>query len=249
MTQPRAVIFDLGGTLVDWPDWEQDVARRWALAYTYLAGAASQTNWPPAGVFVEAMQAAEADHWRRVVAERCAEPPTAVLAAGMRRLDLDAGPDDIVTALDGYARAVEGWAVVMPDARATLEQLRAAGFRLGLLSNTWWAAAWHDADLATHGLAELLDTVVYTSDLAHSKPHPSVFHEVAARLDVAPEACVMVGDRVVDDVGGALGAGMRGIWKRHTRPWPRPAEIVPSATIDNLAELPELLAAWYAQET
>jgi len=247
MAKIQAVIFDLGGTLVDWPDWEQDVARRWELAHAYIARTAPHKQWPAADAFVRAMQAAEADHWRRVVAERCAEPPTTLLADGMRRLELDAGPDELLLALDGYARAVEGWAVVMPDARATLERLRAAGLRLGLLSNTWWAAAWHDADLATHGLGELLDTVVYTSDLAYSKPHPEVFHEVAARLQVAPEACVMVGDRLVDDVGGALGAGMRGVWKRHSRPWPRPAEIVPNATIDSLAELPALLDRWRAE--
>ena len=28
---PRAVVFDLGGTLVDWPDWVEDAPRRWAL--------------------------------------------------------------------------------------------------------------------------------------------------------------------------------------------------------------------------
>jgi putative hydrolase of the HAD superfamily len=163
---------------------------------------------------------------------------------GFRRLGLPAGRREILAALDAYARAVYGWAVVFPDARATLRQLRAQGFRLGLLSNTWWAAAWHDADLATHGLAELLDAVVYTSDLPRSKPHPSVFSEVAARLGVDPVTCVMVGDRMVDDVMGALGAGMRAVWKRNTKPWPRPAHVSPTATIDHLAELPGLFEAW-----
>lgn len=246
--KPQAVIFDLGGTLVDWPDWEQDVARRWELAYGHLVRTAPQIGWPSAVPFVQAMRAAEAEHWHRVVTDRRAEPPATLLADGMQRLHLDVGPDELLAALDGYARAVDGWAVAVPDARATLERLRASGLRLGLLSNTWWAAAWHDADLAAHGLAELLDTVVYTSDLAYSKPHPAVFHEVAARLDVRPEACVMVGDRIVDDVGGALGAGMRGIWKRHSKPWPRPADIVPSAIVDSLAELPQLIETWHIQE-
>jgi len=33
MSVPHAVIFDLGGTLLDWPDWNEDVSRRWALYY------------------------------------------------------------------------------------------------------------------------------------------------------------------------------------------------------------------------
>src|ERR687886_608520 len=241
---PRAVIFDLGGTLVDWPDWEQDAERRWALSYDYLTAATPGIAWPECRAYVRAMQAAEAEHWRRVNAEQWSGPPTALIHDGFRRLGLQLHERETLAALDGYARAVEGWAEVFPDARETLLRLREHGFRLGLLSNTWWAAAWHDADLAAHGLADLLDAVVYTSDLPHSKPHPSVFSEVAARLGVDPATCVMVGDRMVDDVMGALGAGMRAVWKRNTKPWPRSAHISPSATIDHLAELPGLFEAW-----
>ncbi len=82
--------------------------------------------------------------------------------------------------------------MVFPDACETLQLLRKNGYRLGLLSNTWWAAEWHNADLAAHGLDELIDEIVYTSGLPHSKPHPAVFLEVAECLDVAMDACVMV---------------------------------------------------------
>jgi putative hydrolase of the HAD superfamily len=54
----------------------------------------------------------------------------------------------------------------------------------------------------------------------------------------------MIGDRLLDDVGGALGAGMRAVWKENDRPWPRPAGIEPTATVKRLAELPELLRRW-----
>jgi putative hydrolase of the HAD superfamily len=36
MSPLQAVIFDLGGTLLDWPDWNEDISRRWALSYDYL---------------------------------------------------------------------------------------------------------------------------------------------------------------------------------------------------------------------
>src|SRR5207237_7892750 len=98
--------------------------------------------------------------------------------------------------------------------------------------------------LATHGLDGLLDEVVYTSDLPHSKPHETVFREVAARLDMPVTACVMVGDRPIDDIGGALGAGLRAVWKTNGSPLPRPEAIQPTATITHLAELPALLRGW-----
>ena len=95
----------------------------------------------------------------------------------------------------------------------------------------------------TH-LEDLLDEVAYTSELPHSKPHPSVFLAMAARLGGEAEACVMVGDRMVDDISGALGVGMRAVWRRNDYSWPKPENIVPTATIADLVELPKLLRSW-----
>jgi putative hydrolase of the HAD superfamily len=239
-----AVIFDLGGTLLDWPDWVTDSPRRWALSHAYLAERLPERTWPSREDYVRAMVEAEAEHWRRVDEEWWSGPPSGLIADGFRRLGRHPNEAEVLAALDGYAQAVDGWAVVFEDSRSTLAALRREGLRLGLLSNTWWAAEWHDSDLAAHGLAELLDEVVYTSDLPHSKPHPSVFHEVAGRLGAAPTDCVMVGDRLVDDVAGAQSAGMRGIWKANDRPWPRPANVVPDAAVECLAELPRLVSTW-----
>jgi putative hydrolase of the HAD superfamily len=94
-----------------------------------------------------------------------------------------------------------------------------------------------------HGLADLLDAIVYTSDLPHSKPHRSVFAEVARRLDVSPDECVMIGDRMVDDVSGALEAGMRAVWRKNQSGFPS-SIAVPTAEIERLSELPELLQKW-----
>lgn len=241
---PRAVIFDLGGTLVDWPEWDTDGPRRWGMAYDYLVTAVPRPDWPERTAFVAAMSEAERAHWLRVETEHWSGPPSALVRDGFRRLGLHLHEHELLAVLDGYAHAVDGWAVAFPDAVPTLQELRARGYRLGLLSNTWWAADWHNADLATHGLAELLDELVYTSDLPHSKPHPTVFLEVAGRLGVPPAACVMVGDRPLDDIVGALGVGMRAVWKTNGHPRPKPDDLVPTATITHLRELPPLLRAW-----
>jgi putative hydrolase of the HAD superfamily len=244
LAPPLAVIFDLGSTLVDWPDWDEDAPRRWALSYDYLTHALPGNGWPEREAYAGAMRAAELAHWQRVEAEWWSGPPSGLLRDGFRRLGRHVHEQELIAALDGYARAVDGWAQIFSDTRDTLRQLRERGYRLGLLSNTWWAAEWHNADLATHGLADLLDEVVYTSDLPHSKPHPSVFLEVAGRLGAEPSACVMVGDRPIDDISGALSVGMRAVWKTNGSPRPRPDHIVPTATISHLAELPSLLRGW-----
>jgi len=241
---PRAVIFDLGGTLVDWPDWEEDSPRRWAMSWDALTAALPHAEWPSRAAYTAAMRAAELAHWERVDNEQWSGPATSVLRDGFQRLGRHVHESELVAALDGYARAVDGWAVLEPGTRETLHFLRERGYQLGLLSNTWWAADWHNADLAAHGLAGYLHELVYTSDLPHSKPHPSVFQTVAGLLNVEPTACVMIGDRLLDDIGGALSVGMRAVWKDNAKPWPRPASITPTATIRHLGELPTLLQGW-----
>ena len=243
MMPPQAVIFDLGGTLVQLPGGNEDMDRRWILSYQSLTKVFPDAQWPDCEVYVHAMQEAEDAHWQRVVKEQWSGPPTGLLSDGFRRLGCQVNEKELLTALDGYAQAIGKWAIPFPDAHETLSMLRQRGYRLGLLSNTWWAAEWHNAHLATHHLDELLDAVVYTSDLPHSKPHPSVFLEVTTRLGMEPQACVMVGDMMIDDISGALGLGMRAVWRPNDR-WPKPDHIVPTATITHLAELPPLLREW-----
>ena len=242
MIAPRAVVFDLGGTLVQWDDWEGGAAAKWALAYDALR-AADDGITASRDDFVAAMRASEKAHWERVEREQWSGPPVTVVKDGFRRLGARASERALLAALDGYARAVAGWCTVFADTRDTLATLRERGYRLGLLSNTWWAAEWHNADLAAHGLAGLLDVLVYTSDLECSKPHPSAFREVASRLGVAPEACVMIGDRQIDDVSGAQAVGMRAIWRRNESGFPT-SDVAPDAVVDALAELPALLRTW-----
>jgi putative hydrolase of the HAD superfamily len=243
VTRPRAVIFDLGGTLVHWPDWEDGAAAKWSFAYDAMRVVGGDRDWPAREDFVAAMRAAEKAHWVRVDQEHWSGPPTGLVSDGLRRLELSVPEDVLIATMDGYAKAVAGWSAVFPDARDTLVTLRERGYRLGLLSNTWWAAEWHNADLAAHGLGDLLDELVYTSDLPHSKPHPSVFAEIAGRLEVEPAACVMIGDRQIDDVSGAKAVGMRGVWRRNDYGFPA-SHVVPDAVVDRLSELPLLLRSW-----
>lgn len=239
-----AVIFDLGGTLIDWPDWDEDIQRRWMLSYDYLRTKFPMKQWPDRELYAHCMRQAELDHWKRVSTQYISNRPEEVLLDGFQKLNCKVTKDDLLAALDGFAQALSNWAIIFPDAVPTLLALRKRGLRLGLLSNTWWAAAWHNAELATHGLDKLLDVVVYTSDLKHSKPHPETFRTVTERLGVNPEECMMVGDRLVDDVSGSLGVGMRGVWKKTSYPWPEPEHIKPTAIITELSELLPLIEHW-----
>jgi putative hydrolase of the HAD superfamily len=244
----RAVIFDLGGTLIDWPDYDQDIERRWKLSYDYFRVMLPQRELPECEVYVRAMREAEKSHWAMVQAVQGSSTPTAVVRDGFQRMGRQASDEEVMTVLDGYGQALYGWAEAFPDSRSTLQALHERGYKIGLLSNTWWAASWHNAEITAHNLAALLDTIVYTSDLPHSKPHSYVFYYVAERLGVRPEECVMVGDRMIDDVSGALSVGMRAVWRKSDYPWPKPEYIHPSAVIEHVSDVLPLLDQWKRED-
>jgi HAD superfamily hydrolase (TIGR01549 family) len=90
------------------------------------------------------------------------------------------------------------------DTLPVLEELRARGLQLGLVSNTGRDLS---AFVAHHGL----DVDVALSSGAHGKvkPDPSIFQAALDRLGVPPQEAAMVGDSPDDDVEGARAIGLR----------------------------------------
>jgi HAD superfamily hydrolase (TIGR01662 family) len=117
-----------------------------------------------------------------------------------------------------------------------LRGLHAAGYTIGLISNTQRSLATFAQHFALEGL---FSVAISSSDHGYMKPHPSIFAEALRRAGVeAPEA-VMVGDSVPHDIAGALGLGMRGILvARSGLSRGAPPEV---PVIQSLRELPDLL--------
>jgi HAD superfamily hydrolase (TIGR01549 family) len=92
------------------------------------------------------------------------------------------------------------------DVPVVLGSLRAAGLRIGLVSNS--ARDVHEFALH-HGLD--VDAGISSFHHGRVKPHTSIFRAVLDLLAVGPPEAVMVGDTIADDVAGAVAVGMRAI--------------------------------------
>ncbi len=74
------------------------------------------------------------------------------------------------------------------------------------------------------------------------KPAPAYFEAALASIGVSPERAAMVGDDIVNDVGGAQAIGMTGVQVRTGKFTERDLERgAPDHVIDSLADLPSLL--------
>lgn len=133
-----------------------------------------------------------------------------------------------------------------PDAAEVLAALRGLGLRLALVSN----ASDHrlvEAVLERTGLAAYLDPVVSSAGYGRIKPDPGIFRAVLNTWEVTPQQCVMVGDTLDADVGGAQALGMRAIlvtMDANPHNAPLAEAIVPDATAASLTEAAEIIRRW-----
>ena len=133
------------------------------------------------------------------------------------------------------------------DTYRTLDELRARGYKLGLISNARDAAN-VDRLLDNARLRPWFNPIVISANAGVRKPNPRIFKLVLEAWQLQPDEVVMVGDMLGADILGAHNAGLRGVWA--TRQSERGANdahlqtIIPDATIARLSELPALLEKW-----
>jgi putative hydrolase of the HAD superfamily len=130
-----------------------------------------------------------------------------------------------------------------PDVPTALAQLRARGLALVVVSN--WDISL-PAVLRNVGLAGLVDGVVTSAEVGHTKPAPQIFTAALTLAGCAPERAVHVGDSLDQDVHGALAVGIHAVLlcREDAEPGEAPSSVptplsVPS--ISSLAQLPPLL--------
>ena len=219
-----AVIFDWGGTLTPWH--VIDVRQSWATVHADPD-------------VVERLHAAEIAIWARSRDEHL----SGTIAEVWRSAQIEAA--------DEIARYDSWWdehTVTDAQAAPTLRALRARGIRIGVLSNTIWTRARHEAIFARDGVLDLIDGAVYTSEIPWTKPHPNAFRAALDAVGITdPGRALFVGDRPYDDIYGARNAGLRAVLVPHSD---IPAEQrghtdgEPDAVIYSLSELVGVVDRW-----
>jgi putative hydrolase of the HAD superfamily len=100
------------------------------------------------------------------------------------------------------------WCAVQPGSAESLARLKAAGLRLGVVSNSDGRV---EQALGAAGLRDYFDVVIDSALVGLEKPDPRIFRAALDALGVLPEEAIYVGDLYEVDVLGAQAAGLRAI--------------------------------------
>lgn len=95
------------------------------------------------------------------------------------------------------------------DADYVLKMLQNRGYKLGIIANQ--LPGLKDR-LNKWGVLEHFDLIIASSDVGVSKPNAKIFDMAVSKAKCSPEECIMVGDRLDNDIIPANSIGMKTIW-------------------------------------
>ena len=141
--------------------------------------------------------------------------------------------EDYFAELFDYFSQPAAW-ILYPEVAETLSALKSRGLIVDVISN-------FDSRLVKilQGLnaAQWFDEIFISSRVGHAKPSRQIFEAALRRHGLKPEEALHVGDSEMNDVQGALNAGVKGILVDRNRA--TPSETPPA--ISNLKEIISLL--------
>ncbi|WP_420586305.1 HAD family hydrolase [Ruegeria sp.] len=179
----KAVVFDIGGVLVDWQP--------------HLAWVEELGSEEAAHAFIE----------RTGFRDRNARGDNGERFADMAQELDDAEDQRLFAAYVGlYSRTVE---TAIHGTWAVLDRLKAQGTPVHAITN-WSAETWPEGLKAQPRLGEVFETLVVSGQEGIMKPDPRIFHLLCKRAGLAPADCIFIDDAPYN-VEGARAVGMDGI--------------------------------------
>ena len=239
----KAVLFDLGDTLINFGKVDKTAAIKQAAAnsYEYL-----KSLGQPVGSL------------RRYFLRNMIEIRCRCIFSDITGKDFDSF--DVMKKIgrrQGYKLTDQQWlefnwlwykplaelAFIEPDIAQSLGRLKKMGLRLGILSNTFVGKEALDRHLSEIGILDMFEMRMYSCYHPYRKPDKRIFFDACEKMGLKPENILFVGDRVDTDAAGAIAANIKCVIKKsHANDGRKlPPQIIRVDSIAQIADVAEKL--------
>ena len=237
----RAVLFDYGHTLITFERPETALLQAYEDLNRFLTARLARDVPAARDLVVGVSHAVDDEIARYDTSDRLEELEIVTIYDGcLRRLGLELDPQLIEHVMEVEQRAWLNGVQVGPDVVPTLDRIREAGLKIGLVSNVAFRSHLMRAQIDYLGLLSYFDSLSFSSEVGYRKPHPAIFTDALHKLGITAEAALFVGDRLKEDIQGAQALGMRTVLVHEWRQEEDPQGIA-DFTIGRLGDLWSLL--------
>jgi len=228
----RAILFDVGGPL--------DLEFAWEIAIDSAIAAAcglEGIRLDQAAIEAASERAVEAfasDAYAHMIETLTRVDPATIARVHQRMRTMTSG-------LDLFQ--------LRPEIDGLLRRLAERGLKIGIVANQPDSV---EPRLERAGIAQFFAYMGITGTTGLRKPDPRAFMAAAEALAVVPADCIMVGDRIDNDIVPAKALGMTAILfrsGRHRKQRPRSPAEVPDAIVTDVPELEAALRELTGNET
>jgi putative hydrolase of the HAD superfamily len=202
----KALVFDLDGTLLDQEGAERDALMKLFETEVKLSPA------PGFRDFLRVWRTAADDFLQRFLDNKMSfvQQRTQRFEAIYKAFGQECPPAEAERLQNRYAEIYSQEWRAFDDAKPALDALKAAGFRLAVVTNG--DGAQQRAKLTAAGLTPYFENILASGDVKVAKPDAGIFRHSEKALALGPEALAYVGDRLDADIAGAKNAGWTPIW-------------------------------------
>lgn len=159
-----------------------------------------------------------------------------IMASFFKRLKFEISDGLYSNFLEAYYKPVTEQITLVDGAVDILRFFKGEKIKIGLVSNTIFPERFHLKELKRFGIFPYLNVFLFSSSVGYKKPHPKIFKLCLRRLNVNPKNSIFVGDKLVEDIGGAQNVGIKTILlSKKGRDYSKP--IVPDGSINDLYQL------------
>ncbi len=153
----------------------------------------------------------------------------------------DYSNEELVTgAITSFYSPIVKDCYITSEVKEVLSKLKKKGLKLGLVTNN------HSTDWAFHLLGKFdlepfFDSISVSSQIGIRKPHKQIFLHSLKTLNVRSENSIFVGDNLSHDIQGAINAGIKSVWVNRKNEKLNPETPKPHFEIKSLTELTDIL--------
>jgi len=237
----KAVLFDLGHTLIDYHnDWREPERRAVeSVAAMVLERCTNGVRKEDVSTYLLELL----EQGRRKKSTEFVEIPLeSVLNDCFQRFLVEHDEDLIEIGLEAFYGVLQERRKIVPGTVEMLEMVQDQRFSIGLVSDVAWGLPSYFPlkDIRYYGLEGFFDDMVFSTDVGLRKPNPRIFKIALFNIGATAEETIFVGNNLQADIKGALDVGMRTVLKKSDF-YIHDNSIVPTFKIDNWPDFEDIL--------